>query len=78
MKFLLKSIVLTIFMLCHWAMPAMAQTPVSEFLKIALIHYAVKHKEPAENLKELSELNRRAALQGAAWALPFVRTAILA
>ena len=65
MKFMLKRIVLIFFLLCQWGMPATAQTSVAHSLKIALIHYAVKHKDPAENLKALLELNRSAAQQGA-------------
>ena len=65
MKFLLKSIVLTFFLLCQWGVAATAQAFVSQSLKIALIHYAVKHKDPDGNMKALLQLNRSAAQQGA-------------
>lgn len=43
---------------CAWA-----ETP--DNLKIALVHYQVKYKDPELNLKELVRLNRKAALEGA-------------
>jgi len=68
MRLVLRIVVLTFFLCCHCgmtAMAAMAASPTSGSLKIALVHYAVKHKDPARNLKALLELNRKAARQGA-------------
>ncbi|MBW2200694.1 MAG: carbon-nitrogen hydrolase [Deltaproteobacteria bacterium] len=43
--------------------PPSAQSPST--LKIALVHFEVKYKEPAKNLRHLIELNRKAAQGGA-------------
>ncbi len=43
-----------------------AESPTKDSsVKIALVHFAVKHKQPEKNLEELLKLNRRAAEEGA-------------
>lgn len=53
------------FFWCYLVVPCTAETDVPESLKIALVHYGVKYKDPEQNLKELLRLNRKAAREGA-------------
>ncbi|MGD9158841.1 MAG: carbon-nitrogen hydrolase family protein [Desulfobacteraceae bacterium] len=56
--------ILTLFTTCFSFFICCAETPYTS-VKIALVHFAAKHKQPENNLAELLKLNRRAAEQGA-------------
>ena len=45
---------------------AWSDSPTASTLRIALVHFAPKYKDPANNLERLIDLNRKAAEGGAA------------
>lgn len=65
MKFFLRCFVLACFFWSQSLINCSARADASDTLKIALVHYGVKYKDPEQNLKELLRLNRKAAREGA-------------
>lgn len=65
MKSLFRSIVMALLILCLSALVCTAGTTPPQSLKIALVHFGVKYKDPELNLKALLDLHRKAAQKGA-------------
>ncbi|WP_041279616.1 carbon-nitrogen hydrolase family protein [Desulfobacula toluolica] len=65
MKILFRCVVMVCFLWGHFVITCTAGPDTSNSLKIALVHYGVRYKDPKLNLKELVRLNRKAALEGA-------------